>query len=98
MDNAPTIVATEINRVMLAAGNTAYARGIGQSKEDTWYLYRKGQALVDPDSSQTLGYEAIYLGTARLTRPGEPATVVVNNAVQEIGPGDTLVAAGHHVR
>jgi hypothetical protein len=94
LDNAPTIVATEINRVMLSAGNTAYARGIGQSKEDTWYLYRKGQALVDPESSQTLGYEAIYLGTGRLTRPGDPATVVVSNAVQEIGPGDKLVAAG----
>jgi hypothetical protein len=79
---------------MLSAGNSAYARGIGGAKDDTWYLYRKGGPLVDPDTNQTLGYEAIYLGMARVTRPGDPATVVVDTAVQEIGPGDKLVAAG----
>ncbi len=94
LDKAPSIVATEINRVMLSAGNKAYVRGIGDAKEDTWYVYRKGGPLVDPDSEQTLGYEAIYLGTARVTRPGDPATVVVSTAVQEIGPGDKLIAAG----
>jgi len=94
LDNAPTIVATEINRVVLAAGNTAYARGIGDSKEEVWYLYRKGGPLVDPDTDQTLGYEAIYLGTARLTRGGNPATMLINSAVLEIGPGDKLVPAG----
>jgi hypothetical protein len=94
LDKAPSIVGTELNRVVLSAGNSAYARGIGDSKEDTWYLYRKGIALVDPDTNQTLGYEAIYLGTAMLTRPGDPATVVVSTAVQEISPGDKLVAAG----
>jgi hypothetical protein len=94
LDNAPTIVATEINRVMLSAGNKAYARGIPESKEETWYLYRKGAALVDPDSDQTLAYEAIYLGTARLAQAGNPATLIVSSAVQEVGPGDKLVAAG----
>ncbi len=94
LDNAPTIVATEINRVMLSAGNTAYVRGIGESKEETWYLYRKGGPLIDPDSNQTLGYEAIYLGTARLTRGGNPATFLVNTAVQEVGPGDKLIPVG----
>lgn len=94
LDKAPAIVGTELNKVMLAAGNTGYARGMGDSKEDTWYLYRKGGPLVDPDTNQTLAYEAIYLGTARVTRPGEPATVVVSTAVREIGTGDRLVAAG----
>ena len=93
-DNAPTIVGTEINRVMLSAGNSAYVRGIGSSKEDTWYVYRKGNPLVDPESNQTLGYEAIYLGTARLVQGGDPATVQVSTAVQEIGAGDKLIAAG----
>jgi hypothetical protein len=79
---------------MLAAGNSAYVRGIGTSKEDSWYVYRAGKALVDPDTNQTLGYEAIYLGTAQLTRPGDPATVVLTSAVQEVSTGDKLVAAG----
>ena len=94
LDKAPTIVATQTDRVILAEGNTAYVRGIAGSKEDTWYVYRRGGALVDPDSNQTLAYEAIYLGTAQVTRGGDPATVVLTTAVQEVGAGDKLVAAG----
>lgn len=94
LDRAPTIVGTQTDRVILAAGNTAYVRGIGASKEETWYVYRRGGALVDPDTNRTLAYEAIYLGTAQLTRPGEPATVILTSVVQEVGAGDKLVAAG----
>jgi hypothetical protein len=94
LDKAPTIVATQQDRVILAAGNRAYVRGMGDSKEDTWYVYRRGKPLIDPDTEQVLAHEAIYLGTAQMTRPGEPATVVLTSAVQEVNAGDKLVAAG----
>ena len=94
LDKAPTIVGTQTDRVILSAGNSAYVRGIGGSKEETWYVYRRGVPLVDPESNQTLAYEAIYLGTAQVERGGEPATVVLTSAVQEVGAGDKLVAAG----
>jgi len=94
LDKAPTIVGTQTDRVIISEGNSAYVRGIGGAKEGTWYVYRRGGALVDPDTKETLAYEAIYLGTAQLTRPGEPATVILTSAVQEIEPGDKLVAAG----
>jgi hypothetical protein len=93
LDKAPTIVGTQTDRVVLSAGNSAYVRGIGSTREDTWFVYRRGRALVDPDTNQTLGYEAIYLGTAQVTRPGDPATIVLTSAVQEVGAGDKLVAA-----
>src|SRR2546422_5877084 len=94
LDKAPTIVGTQSDRVILSTGNSAYVRGIGASKEETWYVYRRGVPLVDPDSNQTLAYEAIYLGTAQLERGGEPATVKLTSSVQEVGAGDKLVAAG----
>jgi hypothetical protein len=93
LDNAPTIVATQFDRVILSQGYSAYVRGMGQAKDDTWYVYRKGGPLVDPDTNRTLAYEAIYLGTAQVTRPGEPATVVLSSAVQEVVAGDKLIAA-----
>jgi len=61
LDKAPTIVGTQTDRVILSAGNSAYVRGIGSSREGTWYVYRRGGALIDPYTNQTLGYEAIYL-------------------------------------
>ena len=94
LEKGPTIIATQADRVLLATGNSAYVRGIGKSKDDTWYVYRKGNPLVDPDTNQTLGYEAVYLGTAQVTRPGEPATVTLTDTVLEVGAGDKLVAAG----
>jgi LysM domain len=94
LEKAPTIVGTQTNRVVLAEGNLAYVRGIGQSTEEIWYVYRRGGPLVDPDTNRTLAYEAVYLGTAQLTRRGEPATVVLSSTALEVGAGDKLVPAG----
>ena len=94
LDNAPTIVATQQDRVILESGNLAYVRGIGSSKEKTWNVYRAGNALVDPDSNKTLGYEAIFLGTAHVTRSGDLTTVRLAKVKQEIGVGDKLIPAG----
>jgi hypothetical protein len=94
LDKAPSIVGTEDSRVILEAGNKAFVRGMGDSKESTWFVYRRGPALVDPDTNTTLGYEAIYLGTARVIRAGEPAVVQLTSVTQEVGVGDKLVPAG----
>ena len=94
LDNAPTVVAAEESRVVLSAGNKAFVRGMGNSKEQTWFVYRRGTALVDPESNATLGYEAVYLGTAKVVRAGEPAVVELTSVTQEVSVGDKLVPAG----
>ena len=75
-------------------GNRAFVRGIGSSKVETWFVYRRGGPLVDPESRVTLGYEAIYLGIARIVRAGEPAVIELTSVAQEIGVGDKLLPAG----
>jgi LysM domain len=94
LDKAPTIVAAEESRVILETGNRAFVRGIGDSKEPTWYLYRRGGPLVDPDSKTTLGYEAVYLGTANVIRAGDPAVIQLSSVAQEVSVGDKLIPAG----
>jgi len=94
---APQIIAAEDNRVIIGAGNRAVVSGLGGSGETTWHVYQQGKALVDPETQTTLGYEAIYLGTARVLAAGEPATVEIVSAVREISKGDRLVAAGRPV-
>src|SRR5687767_721780 len=37
LEKAPTIVATQAERVVLAAGISAYVRGLGNAKDETWY-------------------------------------------------------------
>jgi len=94
LSQAPNIIAAEDGRVIIGAGQVAYARGMEGSKETAWMLYRPGGALVDPETKTTLGYEAIFLGTARVTRAGDPARLVLTTATREVGIGDRLVPAG----
>lgn len=96
LDGAPTIVARQDpeSHLVLDAGQRAIVRGMKDSKETLWLVYRPGPALVDPDTQTTLGYEAIYLGTARVVRAGDPSIIELTSATQEISIGDKLVAAG----
>ena len=94
LDQAPRIIAAQDNRVILGAGNRAVVSGLGGNKEQVWHVYQRGKPLVDPDTQRRLGFEAMFLGTARFVSGGEPATVEIITAVKEISKGDRLIAAG----
>ena len=104
-DNAligsPRIVAAQEGSVLLARGHTAYVRGnLGPERE--YRIFREPRALRDPTTSEILGYEASYVGSADYVRQGEtrtgadgkteiiPATFVVTSIRQEAGVGDRL--------
>ena len=91
LDNAPTILATEESRVVIGAGDTAYADRIGSTDGVNWQVFRAGSALRDPDTGEVLGYEAKYLGDARVRRFGNPTTIEIIKARQEINRGDRLI-------
>ncbi|HEX5128992.1 MAG TPA: LysM peptidoglycan-binding domain-containing protein [Usitatibacter sp.] len=93
LDAAPTILATEESRVIIGAGDTAYADRIGTDDGVNWQVFRPGVALTDPDSGEVLGYEAKYVGDARVRRFGNPTTLHIVKARQEINRGDRLTPA-----
>ncbi len=93
LEQAPYIIGTDESRVVLGAGNSAYVQTILEGGPLHWYIYRPGKALIDPDTGITLGYEAIYLGDAKVLRYGAPATVEITKSNQEINVGDRLVEA-----
>jgi hypothetical protein len=90
LDSAPRIVAAEEGRVVVGAGNTAYAAGIRPDDGLRWQVYRPGSALKDPITGEVLGYEALYLGEAKVTRFGEGSSLEILKATQEINKGDRL--------
>lgn len=93
LENAPQIIANEENRVVIGAGNRAYVEGLKPDGPKQWHIFHPGKALIDPDTKKVLGYEAVYLGDARVLKFGDPSTIEVIKAVQEILRGDRLVAA-----
>jgi hypothetical protein len=91
LDSAPRIGAPEENRVVLGAGNRAYVHNLKEDGGTFWYIYRSGNALVDPDNNEILGYEAVYLGDARVAKFGDVSTVDIVKSNQEILTGDRLL-------
>jgi hypothetical protein len=93
LDGAARIVGTQENRVVLGAGSRAYARGIDGSPSEFWQVFRPGERLVDPDTKEALGYEAVYLGEARVVKPGEITTLEIVKSNQEMYIGDRMFPA-----
>jgi LysM repeat protein len=81
---APRIVSATENRVLLARGDRAYARGDDgtpllddQGRQQMFRVFRNAIPLKDPTTGEVLGYEAQYVGKATLAK-GETTTQVEN--------------------
>ena len=96
MLDAPRVVASK-ERVVLGVGDIAYVAGIKDPSIDVYQLFRPGRPLRDPDTNDIVAFQADYLGTARVTRPGEPATISITSSKAEVNVGDRLVAASKPV-
>lgn len=88
MQSAPRIVSAQEGRVLLSRGDRAYARGTGLTQDMAGNLYRvfrDATPMKDPDTGEILGYEAQYVGKARLVRSESSTEVTEKN-------GDTTSA------
>lgn len=94
LKGTPRIVAAQEGHVNLAKGDRAYVSG--DLKDGTSFqAFRPGKPLHDPDTRQVIGYEAVYLGTLKLTRAATAAneahSFVVVSSKEEMGVGDRLL-------
>ena len=94
---SPRIIASQDDRVVLSPGTRIYINKIEEGDNLNWYVYRPGDDLVDPDTKKVLGVEAIYLGDAKITKYGEPASADITKAKEEIFTKDRLVPTGDDV-
>jgi len=92
-DDAPRIVATDEERMIVGTGNMIYVDSIRPEEGVNWQVYRRGEAIIDPDTGENLGTSSLYLGDAKVRRFGTPATVEVTNARAEIHKDDVLAPA-----
>jgi hypothetical protein len=90
---SPRIIAGQDDRVILSPGTRIYINSIEEGDTLNWFVYRPGGNLVDPDTNEILGVEATYLGDAKVTKFGTPASANVVKAKEEIFTKDRLVPA-----
>lgn len=80
-------------RVIRGAGDVVYVLGIDQKMGDLWHIYRPAGAITNIDGTELLGFESRFLGTARVEKFGELATVRIESSREEIQVGDRLLPA-----
>ncbi|MEQ1488056.1 MAG: LysM peptidoglycan-binding domain-containing protein [Methylotenera sp.] len=88
---SPRIIAGQDDRVVLSPGTRVYIKDIKDGDPLDWYVYRPGDTLTDPDTKEILGVEANYLGDAKITKYGDPASADIVKAKEEIFTKDRLV-------
>ena len=93
LDSAPRIIAGQDNRVILSPGTRVYVNDIKDGDGLHWNIYRPGELLRDPDTTEVLGTEAIYLGDMDIARYGAPATGDIVRAKEEIFTKDRLIVS-----
>ncbi|MDH5600055.1 MAG: LysM peptidoglycan-binding domain-containing protein [Gammaproteobacteria bacterium] len=94
LEDAPYIVSSYEEHLISGTGNRIYARNL-ENPISAYNVVRPGKPYIDPESGDTLGYEAIYLADARLVKVDEegskPATLVVTRALREVLNNDVLI-------
>jgi hypothetical protein len=96
IQGAPYVLASRDMHVVMADGDTLYARGFSGPVElgAHYNVVRIGDALRDPDDNSILGYDGIFTGAGHVTRAGDPATLIMTESARETEDGDKLFAGG----
>lgn len=91
LKSAPYVLIGADEHLITGAGDRLYARGKFEEGAKTYDFVRPGDPYVDPDTKETLGYEAFHIGNGRMERAGDPATFLVLKSNRELRAGDRLI-------
>ncbi|HEC28434.1 MAG TPA: LysM peptidoglycan-binding domain-containing protein [Gammaproteobacteria bacterium] len=91
LDKAPYVVANKGGRLIAASLDSIYVRGIKDGTVRKYTIVRTGNVYKDPVTKKVLGYEALFIGNAKLYRTGDPSTLKVLRTSREIRIGDRLL-------
>ena len=114
VQNAARIVGGPEDRVLLARGDRAYALGapgaeliLNPDADQYFQIFRHAKPLKDLGTGEVLGYEAQFIGSARLVRgqstadtlsegqtitSAVPASLEITSSKEELRRGDRLIA------
>lgn len=91
LDSAPYILASDDNHLIMGQDNTIYIRGELDKERVRFTVFRPGKKLIDPESREVYGYEAVYAGEAHIKEYGDPAIGILTSTEREVLIGDRLL-------
>lgn len=90
-ETLPYVLSFRDGKLMAAAGEDIYVRGTTAESGSYFSVVNVGEALVDPDDGEVVGFQGNYTGRGRLRRGGDPATLFLTDSQRETLRGDRLL-------
>lgn len=91
LDGLPYIVDIKEGHLVAGTGVTAYIRGSEAPVGTRFNIFNIGEIYRDPDTGKRLGYEALFVGTGRVTSDGDVSRLLLTDTVREALRGDRLL-------
>jgi LysM repeat protein len=93
IERAAYVVGFPDEHLVAGLNDSVYVRRIDSNAQTNFQILRPGDALRDPETNEILGYEALFVATAKLERVGDPAKLRVVRAEREVAIGDRVIPA-----
>ncbi len=90
LNTAPYVLQSADEHVVSGAGDRIYVRGIEGRDNALFDIFETGEAYIDPDTDEILGYKALYIGSGPVQQFGDPATILLTETTQEVRAGHRL--------
>jgi len=91
LNNAAYIVSPADEHLVVGAGDRIYVRDIKGQDTTKFTIFRQGDELIDPDTKESLGFNAVYVGESTVERFGDPSTLRVDRTQRYTITGDRLL-------
>lgn len=92
LERAPYIVEFMSEHVISGSNTGVYAAKVPRDEAFVYSIVRRGEPYRDPETGKHIGYEAIQVGQAEVTRYGPSVTSLwVTESLREVRIGDRLV-------
>jgi len=91
IEQLPHVMAIRDGHLVAGAGMELYVRGDISDVDEGYSVIRIGDALIDPDDGNLVGYEGIFVGEGVIRRTGDPATLTLVKTQREALVGDRLI-------
>ncbi len=91
LDSAPYILASDDNHLIMSQDNTVYIRGELDKERVRFTVFRPGEELIDPESEEVFGFEAIYAGEVHIKKYADPVIGQLTFTEREVLIGDRLL-------
>jgi len=88
---APYVLDNAEGRLISGTGHSLYVRGITSQQKKSYNVVRPNKPLIDPDTNEILGFEALHTGEAYVEEFGDPSTVTLVKTSREVLRGDRLM-------